>query len=185
MALSDRDRLHALRRTGLLDTAPEPAFDRLTLLARRVLRVPVAMVSLVDDRRGFAKSRAGEVPAELPLSHSLCARVVDAGAPLVVDALTDHPAATDLGVGAYAGVPLALPGGPVLGSFCVADTRPRGRGARTTSPSCTTSPPRRARRSPCASRSPSATPSSRGCAPSWTTPPRSSPRRTSRVATSS
>ena len=79
----------------------------------------------MDDRRGFAKSRAGEVPVEVPLSHSLCARVVDAGTPLVVESLTDHPAAADLGVRAYAGVPLALPDAPVLGSFCVADTVPR------------------------------------------------------------
>ncbi|MDX1530063.1 MAG: hypothetical protein R3362_00920, partial [Rhodothermales bacterium] len=36
-------RLRALRETGLLDTEPEEAFDRLTRLARRLLDVPVAL----------------------------------------------------------------------------------------------------------------------------------------------
>ena len=40
----------------LLDSPPEEAFDRLTRLATTVLRVPVALVSLVDGDRQFFKS---------------------------------------------------------------------------------------------------------------------------------
>jgi len=39
--LLDRARLEALRSTGLMDSPPEEAFDRLTRLASRWLRVPV------------------------------------------------------------------------------------------------------------------------------------------------
>src|SRR5262249_30073970 len=39
-------RIDALRRTSLLDSPPEEAFDRLTRLAATVLRVPAALVSL-------------------------------------------------------------------------------------------------------------------------------------------
>ncbi len=52
-ALLAPERLAALRATGLLDTAPEVAFDRLTALAARLLRAPVALISLVDAHRQF------------------------------------------------------------------------------------------------------------------------------------
>jgi GAF domain-containing protein len=129
-------RLATLRRTGLLDAPPEPAFDRLTRLACRLLRTPVALVSLVDaDRQFFAGQRGLAEPwaglRQTPLSHSFCRHVVAGDAPLVVaDArghplVCDSPAVAELGVAAYLGAPLRAPGGLVLGSLCVIDTAPR------------------------------------------------------------
>jgi hypothetical protein len=53
------DRLAALDRTGLLDSPAEEGFDRLTRLASRLLRAPVALVSLVEARRQYFKSHVG------------------------------------------------------------------------------------------------------------------------------
>lgn len=134
-AVADAGRLAALAQTGLLDTDPEPAFDRLARLATRMLGVPIAMVSLVDADRQFFKSCVG-LPAaraarrQSPLSHSFCQHVVASNKPLAVaDARTDplfhdHPAIEDHGVVAYLGIPLAV-GGHVLGSFCAIDGEPR------------------------------------------------------------
>jgi diguanylate cyclase (GGDEF)-like protein/PAS domain S-box-containing protein len=124
-------RLRALARSELLDSAAEDAFDRLTRLSSRLLRAPVCLVSLVDERRQFFKSGVGlEEPwasrRETPLSHSFCKHVVGSGARLVVaDAresplLRDNAAIGELGVVAYAGVPLAVEG-QTLGAFCVID----------------------------------------------------------------
>jgi hypothetical protein len=52
-------RLEAVRATGLLDTPPEESFDRLTALAAKLLDVPAAFVSLVDEGRDFYKSNFG------------------------------------------------------------------------------------------------------------------------------
>ena len=134
--IQDAARLAALRRTALLDTPPEEAFDRLTRLATQVLRVPVALVSLVDGDRQFFKSGVGlhEPLASLrqtPLSHSFCKHTVASGEPLVVsDAredrlVKDNPAVSELGVIAYAGIPLTTTEGFTLGTFCVVDDRPR------------------------------------------------------------
>ena len=134
--IKDAARLAALRRTALLDTPPEEAFDRLTRLATQVLRVPVALVSLVDGDRQFFKSGVGlhEPLASLrqtPLSHSFCKHTVASGEPLVVsDAredrlVKDNPAVSELGVIAYAGIPLTTAEGFTLGTFCVVDDRPR------------------------------------------------------------
>lgn len=129
-------RLEALSRTGLLDSPPEEPFDRLTRLACRFLRTPIALVSLVDSGRQFLKSQQG-LPEpwasrrETPLSWSFCRHVVADNTPLVVADAREHPlvhanpAVREIGIVAYLGVPLAAPDGQVLGSFCVIDRVPR------------------------------------------------------------
>lgn len=134
--LAAPERLAALRRLNLSDAVAEPGFDRLTRMAARMLRVPVCLVSLVDDRRQYFKSLVGLGGAagserETPLSHSFCQHVVTSGVPLVVnDAMADprvceNLAIRDLGVMAYLGCPIRSPDGLVLGSFCVIDGQPR------------------------------------------------------------
>lgn len=134
--LDDPARLSALRRSALLDTPIEERFDRITRLASAMLGVPVALVSLVDEHRQFFKSQHG-LPEpwagqrETPLSHSFCQHVVSRAAPLIVsDArenplVHDNPAIGDIGVVAYAGIPIQSADGHVLGSFCAIDTQPR------------------------------------------------------------
>jgi len=135
-SLRDPDRLSALAATGLLDSDPDATFDLVTRLAAQVLRVPVALVSLVDERRQFFKSQVG-LPApwdekrQTPLSHSFCQWVVSSEEELVVADARTHPvlrgngAVADLGVVAYAGIPLTAPSGQPIGSFCAIDGRPR------------------------------------------------------------
>jgi hypothetical protein len=135
-AVADPRRLASLRATALLDTPREAAFDRLAGLAARLLDAPIALVTLVDEDRQFFKSCPG-LPSpwaerrETPLSHSVCQHVVDRRRPLVSGDLRDDPALRDnlaipdIGVVAYAGVPLVRPDGQVVGSLCAIDTRPR------------------------------------------------------------
>ena len=133
--IQDAERLATLERTSLLDTPPEEAFDRLTRLATTLLRVPVALVSLVDGNRQFFKSCVGlpEPLASLrqtPLTHSFCKHVVASGEPLILSdirhsSFKDDPSVFGLGEMAYTGIPLTTTEGQTLGSFCVVDTRPR------------------------------------------------------------
>lgn len=127
----------ALRATGLLDAPAEERFDRLTRLARRLLNTPVALVSLLDaDRQFFLSAQGLPEPwaslRETPLSYSFCRLVVETELSLAVkDARRDprvhgNSAIEDLGVVSYLGVPLALPGGRVVGALCVIDQVPRG-----------------------------------------------------------
>jgi signal transduction histidine kinase len=134
--LTDPHRLAALRATGLLDSQPEEAFDRLTRLAVKLLRAPISIVSLVDDRRQFFKSHVGLIEPwatarETPLTHSFCQHVVSTGKPFIVSDAPNHPivrdnlAIPDLGVIAYAGMPLITEDGETIGSFCAIDTQAR------------------------------------------------------------
>ncbi|MFD5824386.1 GAF domain-containing SpoIIE family protein phosphatase [Lentzea sp. NPDC060358] len=132
---SERAREQALHATGLT-ARPDSGMDRFARLVASALRVPVALVSLVErDRQVFPGLLGlGEPLASTratPLSHSLCQTVVRTGSPLVLhDTEADqnwcsHPAVTDLKVAAYAGMPLTDDDGNVLGSLCAIDTSPR------------------------------------------------------------
>jgi len=134
--IKDPDRLAALRQTALVDATADAAFDRLTRLATRVLGIPVALVSLVDVDRQIFKGAVGlgepwMSRRETPLSHSFCQHVVASSEPLIIEDARDHPlvrdnlAIPDLGVVAYAGIPLMTADGHVLGSFCAIDHEPR------------------------------------------------------------
>ena len=135
-AVGDPGRLEALRRTGLLDTLPEEAFDRLTRLASRFLGAPVALFSLLERDRQFLKSVVGlpeplASAREFPLSHSFCQYAVADAGPLVIEDAREHPllrsnpAVPDFGVVAYAGFPLFTSDGHAVGTLCVVDHQPR------------------------------------------------------------
>jgi GAF domain-containing protein len=129
-------RVAALRRLVLLDTGTNETFDRLVRLAARVLRAPMALMTLVDTDRQYFKASFG-LPEPLtevrqtPLAYSICKHAVAAGDPLVIcDArvehwLDDNPAVSEWGVTAYAGVPLVTIEGYAVGTLCVLDRVPR------------------------------------------------------------
>ena len=129
-------RLAALRATGLLDDASCETLDRIALAATGLLGVPVALVSLVDDRREWFAGRAGPEgwaggAREAPLAHSFGRYVVTRRAPVAVDDATAHPlgqgraARHGLGVRAYLGVPLTSTAGETIGALCAIDGAPR------------------------------------------------------------
>jgi GAF domain-containing protein len=133
-AVTDPARLAAVRATGLLDSETEEAFDRLTRLAVRLVHVPAAFISLVDEHRDFYKSACGFgeplASARELTGPTFCHFAVQSAAPLVIpDTAADPvyrevPTVRSLGVAAYVGIPLVVHG-QVIGSFCGIDMKPR------------------------------------------------------------
>jgi GAF domain-containing protein len=129
----DEDRrLATLRAMGLLDTAPEARFDRITRLASRFFAAPIALITLVDRDRVWFKSRIGLGIRETSRETSIGAHAVLERTTLVVnDALVDDRFAENpLVVGEprvrfFAGAPLILQDGTCPGVLAVLDTRPR------------------------------------------------------------
>ncbi len=135
-AVHDPRRLRAVAASGLLDTGPDEAFDRLARLAATVLDAPLVFVTVVDERRSFWKACIGvDAPAlkdrQRPVEESFCRLVVGTQEPVIVGDTASDPRTRDKlsvelkDVRACAGFPLHAPGGEVLGSFCVMDTRLR------------------------------------------------------------
>jgi GAF domain-containing protein len=132
----DPARLAAVHSTGLLDTEPEEAFDALTRLAVQVTGARRAFVTVVDDRRSFWKSCIGGSELALEQRQNLvhespCHLLIATDQALISpdarqDArIRDVPAVNQLGIGAWAGVPVRDRDGHVIGGLCVVGDEPR------------------------------------------------------------
>ena len=124
-------RLAALYQYGLLDTAPEAAFDRLAQIVARHFYAPMALVSFLDDHRQWIKAKVGCDVSEAPLLESMCATTIRSDQVMVVPDATVDPRFHNLpsvqagAVQFYAGAPLITPEGFRIGTLCVTAPEPR------------------------------------------------------------
>jgi PAS domain S-box-containing protein len=130
---SEASRLASLRSLGVLDTAPEAEFDALARAAAAVCNVPVSLISLVDlDRQWFKANYGLAGTNQTPREIAFCAKTVALGELFEVEDAAAHPqfALNPLVTGEpnirfYAGAPVRLSNGDVVGTLCVIDRTPR------------------------------------------------------------
>ncbi|WP_462380031.1 sensor domain-containing diguanylate cyclase [Pseudomonas sp. Marseille-QA0892] len=128
----EQERLTLLRAMELLDTEPEPVFDRITRLLARSLSTPIALFTLIDEHRQWFKSRVGVDVPEMHRDVAFCAHAINESGPLIVPDAEQDPrfannplVLNDPRVRFYAGVPIRTSAGLALGTLCAADSRPR------------------------------------------------------------
>jgi GAF domain-containing protein len=129
---NELQRIVALKKYHILDTAAEGAYDDITRLAAHICDVPISVVSLVDESRQWFKSKFGLKTSETPRYISFCAHAILHTEPLMVrDATKDkrfaeNPLVTRSPfIRFYAGFPLISSDGHALGSLCAIDRKPR------------------------------------------------------------
>lgn len=161
----ERERLELLSCTRLLDSEANEAFDRITRLAADVFDVPMALISLIDERRQWFKSRVGLDVRETDRSTSFCSHAIQQPDVTVIeDATADARfAANPMVTGApfvrfYAGAPLVLSTGHALGSLA-SSTCSRAPSTPATARAWPTWPRWSSRRSTCTSSRATSTPS--------------------------
>ncbi|WP_052417505.1 PAS domain S-box protein [Cellvibrio mixtus] len=130
---NEAERLACLYRLDVLDTPPEQAFDELVQLAAMICNVPVAVVSLVDEKRQWFKAAVGLDSYETSRDLAFCAHaILDPNQVMVVEDATLDPRFIDNclvtqapGIRFYAGAPLRVSEGIALGTLCIIDWVPR------------------------------------------------------------
>lgn len=130
--VNEAARLAAIRRYDVLDTPPDGAFERVTRLAARLLRTPIAIVSIVDEDRIWFKSKYGLDVSQIDRAPGLCASAILHDEPWIVSDARHDPrtlanplVASSFGLQFYAGAPLHTQDGYNLGTLCVIDREPR------------------------------------------------------------
>lgn len=125
-------RLAALRSYHILDTPPDGAFDHVTSLVAAFFKVPIALVSFVDEDRIWFKSRYGLDAEQIARSPGLCSSAIYSEAAYVVrDAVADPRSlanplvAGTFGLRFYAAAPLVTQDNHGIGTVNIIDFKPR------------------------------------------------------------
>jgi PAS domain S-box-containing protein len=129
--VNEQERLKALQDYEILDTLSEHEFDRLTELASLICDMPISLVSLIDDKRQWFKSRVGLGISETDRKLAFCQyTIMGEGLLEVPDATWDERfkdnalVTGDPDLRFYAGFPLIDKNGYALGTICVLDRKP-------------------------------------------------------------
>ena len=127
----ERKRLEALKSYQVLDTV-DASFDDFTLLAAQICKVPIALISLIDEERQWFLAKTGIEVESTDREVSFCGHaILDDPILEVMNAtedarFADNPLVMgDPKIRFYAGAPLRAPGGSRLGTLCVIDRNPR------------------------------------------------------------
>ena len=125
-------RLQTLLSYNILDTPYEEDFDELAQLIALICDVPIAVISMIDDKRQWYKAKVGIDGAETPKEETFCQHTVLQDELLEIsDALLDervknNPHVTsENGIRFYAGMPLKAENGSNIGTVCVVDGKPK------------------------------------------------------------
>ncbi|MEJ7626476.1 MAG: GAF domain-containing protein [Ferruginibacter sp.] len=126
--LREKERIQTLKRYEILDTPPDRTFDRITSLAAKVFKVPIALISLVDQDRIWFKSHEGFQAEQIEKEPGFCSSAILSDEIYIIeDARNDprtfsHPlVVSEFGLQFYAAVTLRTKNGFNLGTFCIID----------------------------------------------------------------
>lgn len=130
--LREQARLKALRGIGILDTPNEQSFDDINALTAEICDAPICLISFVEDKRQWFKSRIGLDVCETPYDQSICAHAVAQDEYLEIhdtaldERTVDNPLCMgDKPMRFYAGAIMRTRAGLPLGTLCILDYHPR------------------------------------------------------------
>lgn len=128
-----KKRLKDLESYSIMDTPPEKDLDEITQIASAICDTPISLISLLDDKRQWFKSKQGLAVDETPIDQAFCRYALDNSEEVLVieDSYNDNRVKNNplvLGdpyIRFYAGAPLVTPSGNILGTICIIDKKPR------------------------------------------------------------
>lgn len=129
---NERDRIAALHRYDILDSASDVDFADFVQIASDICDAPIAAINLIDGDRHWTLTGIAHGDQELPLDHSICAQAIRQTDLFVVPDLSSDTRFQNnpLVSGGpklrfYAGALLETQNGLPIGTVCVLDHTPR------------------------------------------------------------
>jgi diguanylate cyclase (GGDEF)-like protein len=129
---NEEERLKSLYMIDLLDTRDDERFERLTRIGKKLFHVPIALISLLDRDRQWLLACQGLNSRETTRDVSFCGHAIMQEGPFIVkdarldERFHDNPLVTGAPfIRFYAGYPVHLPDGSVVGTLCIIDSMPR------------------------------------------------------------
>lgn len=113
------------------DLLHQPSFDETAQAAAALLNTPMAAISLLGKECQWFKAEVGLNRQSTPIEHAFCRYTAASNRVMIVadatrdDRFADNPLVTSGTIRSYAGAPLRLTDGSVIGALCVLDTAPR------------------------------------------------------------
>jgi EAL domain-containing protein (putative c-di-GMP-specific phosphodiesterase class I)/GGDEF domain-containing protein len=128
----EAQRCQRIEELCLLDHERDEAFDQIIAICVAYFRVPIVLISIVDQHRQWFIAKAGLRADHTPRAESFCAYTLHTHEFLEVPDATldprfrDNPLVTGMpNIRYYAGEPLTTHDGLGLGTLCLIDTVPR------------------------------------------------------------
>ncbi|MBC7601363.1 MAG: GAF domain-containing protein [Ramlibacter sp.] len=129
---NEAERMHAVRASFCSYAPREERFDRITRTVQRLLHVPIAMVTIVEEDVQWFRSVQGLDVDHTSRDISFCGHAVAKRAPLVIKDTWEEPDFHDNplvtgppGIRSYIGWPLQIAPQLFAGTLCAIDTIPR------------------------------------------------------------
>lgn len=127
MPEDEAGRLETLRKFQVMDTDADFSFDNITQLASTIFGMPICLVSLLDGKRQWFKSKHGLDAESTPRDQALCNYVISEKTqdvvvlhPLDDERTKNNPLVLSIPIGHYAGAALKV-GNHRIGTLCMLD----------------------------------------------------------------
>jgi predicted PurR-regulated permease PerM len=138
---NDKERVDALKATGVLEGGKREALDAHAKRAADVFNTGVAVITTIDEHREYLVGQSGKLPdaitddtgtlSPMDREHAICNYVIANDETLVVSDIERDPRFADnetieqWHVRFYAGAPLRAADGLIIGALCILDSEPR------------------------------------------------------------
>lgn len=130
--IKDIKRIEALLSYGIMNTENEEFYETLNSLVSTICNTPISLISFIDDKKQWYKSKIGMDADELPVEDTICQftlledDILEISDTLLDSRLSQNPFVhTQNGIRFYAGISLRAINGHAIGSVCAADFKPQ------------------------------------------------------------
>ena len=130
--IDEAERQRALDELGVVGSDRDAIVDHIVEMARDMLGVPAASLTIIDHDRQWMMSASGIAAVDMPRSEAICNTTIQTPGVYIVEDASASPefqnagwVAGDEHIRAYAGYPVEAPGGQRVGALCVMDRAPR------------------------------------------------------------